>query len=250
MPNEVDEFLGDVKGEEKGDPFVVEPDPLDVKSDSTVDKVVVEDKGDKPLPFHKDPKVQRFIEKEIGKRMKDIKPAEAKEQPSTEDELTETLTEIIGNDTPQKVAAIKKFRTQLGQLEERGAEKALSELRQRAEDERAEEAKAVEEISNAFDAIEEEFDVDLTSNTTLAKKERSDFVDFIKRISPKDENGDVLQYPDFTETWKLFQSTKKPVDNKKAKDLASRSIGRSSDAGSTPTTGKTWKDVDKIFAKL
>lgn len=253
MPNEVDDFLKEVGEEAKPDPFVKnDSDPL---GSTTKSDVRAEDKtDDKPLPFHKDPKVQRYIEKEIGKRIKDIRPSEvqqfAKDVGVTEDELTETLIEIIGNDTPQKASAVKKFRAQLENLKKAGAEQALSEIRQQSEAEQAEQVEAEEELRSAFDNIEEEFDVDLTSNTTVARKERSDFIDFIKRVSPKDSNGDVTQYPDFQETWKLFQSTKKPVaDNKRAKDISSRSMERSSDA-STPPKGNTWKDVDRLFQKL
>lgn len=253
MANEVDNFLEQVDGKEAPDPLVKdESDPL---ANTTSDKkeVVGDDNDDKPLPFHKDPKVQRYIEKEIGKRIKDIRPNDApspKGDESTEDELTDTLVEIIGNDTPQKIAAIKRFRSQLGTLEERGAERALAQLRQQADAEQLEVQQAQEELATAFDNIEEEFDVDLTSNTSIARKERGDFIDFIKRVSPKNSDGDVIQYPDFTETWKLFQSTKKPVDNKRAKDLAARGMDRSTDSGTAPTKGQTWKDVEREFAKF
>lgn len=258
MSNEVDQFLADVKSEVKGDPFLKEEsDPLkETPTKDVSDDEKKDDKKDKEevLPYHKDPKVQRFIEKEISKRLKDIKPTEvqkfAKDADVSEDELTESLIEIIGNDTPQKVQAIKKFRERLGKLEERGAERALEQLRKQAEEATAEETRAMEEIANAFDEIEEQFDVDLTSNTTVAKKERSDFIEFIKRISPKDGNGDIVQYPDFNESWKLYQGTKKPTENKRAKDIASRSMERPTDTGSAPTTSKTWKDVDRIFSKL
>lgn len=251
MANEVDEFLKDIKDDAQVEPF--SKDASDPLNQGGTDKGIVDDKDEK-VPFHKDPKVQRYIDKEIAKRIKDVKPTEVekftKDVGMDEDELTETLTEIIGNDTPQKIAAIKKFRNQLGKLEEKGAERALAQLREQAEAESAEEAQAQEELANAFESIEEEFEVDLTSNTTAARKERNDFIDFIKRVSPKDGNGDVIQYPDFEETYKLFKSTQKPVENKRAKDISSRSMTRSTDTGSAPTTGKTWKDVDKAFAKL
>lgn len=263
MPkSEVDTFLEQVGGKAPTDPFVKdESDPL---ANTKVEEGSVDEgtKGtaddgqedDKTLPFHKDPKVQRYIEKEIGKKLKDMKPAEAparQELDGTEDELTETLIEIIGNDTPQKVAAVKKFRAQLGRLKEEGAEAALEQIRAQAEAVEAEEAEARETLETAFENIEEEFDVDLSSNTNAARKERSDFVDFIKRISPKDADGDIIQFPDFPEAYKLFKSTQKPTtDNKRAKDLASRSMARSTDSGATPTGGKTWKDVDRIFSKI
>lgn len=255
MKDEVNEFLSQVKGEAKGDPFI--PDESDPLADSLNGGTKVpdaKDEGDKAIPYHKDPKVQRFIEKEIAKRIKDVKPAEVQKLASDAgmgtDELTETLIEIIGNDTPQKVAAVKKFRSQLEVLKKSGAEEALGQLEQRAQAERAQETEAMEELTTAFENIEDEFGVDLTSNSAMAQKERNEFIDFVKRVSPKDANGDVSQYPDFGETYKLFKSTQKPASNSRAKDLASRSMNRSADAGSAPTSGKTWKDIDRIFSKL
>ncbi len=253
MPkSEIDEFLETVSGDKpKADPFLADDsDPLGSKDskqegdEGTKDEDGESDvKDEKPLPFHKDPKVQRFIEKEIAKRIGTKPEKTSTSDDSSEDELTETLIEIIGNDTPQKVAAVKKFRSQLGQLEEKGAERALSQIREQAEAEKREETEAQEQLVEAFDSIEEEYGV-------FTVKERNDFVDFIRRVSPKDADGDVIQYPDIQEAYKVFKSGYKPSSNTRAKDLASRSMSRSSDATSTPQTGRTWKDIDKIFSKL
>ncbi len=254
MPkNEVDAFLSDVgdEKEEKVDSFIPdESDPLADKPGDTKDvKDEGKDEGDeKPMPFHKDPKVLRFIQKEIDKATKGAKPAEVAAPSDTTDELTDVLVEIVGNDTPQKVAAVKKLRAEFGRLEERGAERAISQLREQAEAERAEEAQAEEELITGFENIEQEFGTDLMA--TASRKERSEFIDFIKRVSPKDQDGDVIQYPDLVETYRLFKSTQKPNDNRRAKDLSSRSMSRSTDAVSAPVKGNSWKDVDKAFSKL
>jgi hypothetical protein len=91
--------------------------------------------------------------------------------------------------------------------------------------------------------------VDFYSNPR-AEKLRSEFVDFIARISPKDENGDITAYPDIQEAWSLFSSTRKPADSNRAKDIASRSMARSSDAPNAAPRGNTWKDVERAFSKL
>lgn len=255
--NEVDDFLTQVSGDDKKDDnFVLdEKDPLSDKSEKIEDKSDEgsdEDKEEKPLPFHKDPKVLRFIEKEVSKRLadksSDIENAPSKED--EEDELSNVLVELVGNDTPEKVAIVKKLQKQLTNLEEKGAQRAIAELRKQEQAELEAEEESFNQLVESFDAVEEEFGVDITSNSALARKQRSDFVDFIKKISPKDENGDIVQYPDIPEAFKLFQSTQKPADNKRAKDIADRSMKRSSDTSSAPTGGKTWKDIDRIFSKL
>lgn len=249
--SEVDSFLEEVGNSEvKADPFESEADPLVPREKVEKGDLGKGSEDGEKVPFHKDPKVQRFIEKEISKRLKDVKPAPAAPTGDTVDQGEEILTRIIGNDTPEKVRAIKDFKTYLSGLEEKGAQKALSQLQEQADAEKAEEAKAQEELVTAFDAIEEEFGVDLTSNSPTARKERNDFVDFIKRISPKDADGNIIQYPDLQETWSIFKSSKAPDTKRRAKDIATRSMDRSTDSGSAPTGGKTWKDVDRIFSRL
>jgi hypothetical protein len=255
MANEVDEFLKSISGESKDDPFTAEPTDPFKKEEVTVvgeDK----DKKDEKVPFHEDPKIQKFIKREVEKRIGEIKPTETqtfvKETKSDEvDEVTGFLTRIIGNDTPEKVAAIKDGVKVFSGLEEKGAQKALAQLQAQADEERQAEVQAQKELANGFESIEDEFDVDLTSNTPQAKKERGEFIDFIKRVSPKDEDGQVTQFPDLQETYKVFKDRQKPETNNRAKELSSRSMARSGDASNvTPTGDRSWKAVDKLFSKL
>lgn len=252
MENEVDKFLEGLDNEPKPDPFEQSKgDPF--AADEPVDEAKEEEKEEKPLPFHKDPKVQKFIDKEISKRMADIKPAEkeapAREIPATDDSLTDVLARIIGNDTPEKLSAIKEFRRELGTLEEKGAQKALREIEERSAREREAERAAERELAEGLDGIEEKFDVDLTSPSSA--KLRDDFLKFMQRLSPKDENGQVTEYPDFQEAFSIFRDTIKPQPNSKAKELSSRSMARSSDASKPADNGdRSWKSIDRIFSNM
>jgi len=78
--NEVDEFLGGLKGEQDNDPFKSEAkDPFENLGSKEEVKGSEEEVDEKPLPFHKDPKITKFIEKEISKRMEEYKPSAEKE---------------------------------------------------------------------------------------------------------------------------------------------------------------------------
>lgn len=252
MTNEVDQFLGDLKEEEK-DPFKSEAvDPLNLVSKEEEKK---EEEEEEKLPFHKDPKVQRFIEKEIEKRMSGVEPRviEREVAPSTDtDPLTDVLTRIIGNDTPEKISAIKDFQQALASREERVRQEALDEIDRRVDEEREAEIEAQNELVEGFESIEDTFGVDITSNKPSAVATRKEFVDFIQRIAPKDEDGQVVEFPDLEETFRLFQDTKKGAQpSNRAKELASRSVGRSSDSTVAPqTTDKSWNAVEKWFGKL
>lgn len=247
MPNELDDFLKDVKGDTQ-DPFIQAVTPETKSEDEEV-------KEEKPIPFHKDPKVQRFIEKEVQKKLQDFKPSEADrfsaDTKDSSDEITDVLTRIIGNDTPDKLSAIKDFKKVLIDREERGAQRALEQLNIQAQEEREAEVEAEQELAQGFENVEEQFGVDLTSNTAQARKERSEFVDFIRRVAPKNEDGDVTQFPDLTETYYLYKETKKSPTASRAKELSSRSMSRSSEATApTQSTDRSWNAVDKIFSKF
>ena len=221
-------------------------------------ETVENENGDegKPLPFHKDPKVQRYIQKELEKKLESYK------QPTTEvqkfldsepenDELSSVLERIIGNDTPEKVAAVKDFKKVLNSLEEKGAQKALSKLAEQKEAEKQEEARASQQLQEGFDSIEDTFNVDITSNTPLAKKTKNEFLEFVKKVSTKDADGNILALPDLVSTFDVFQQTRTKPDNSRAKQLASRSITRSTEVPQ-PAQAKdsSWRGVEKFLQSL
>ena len=256
MANEVDEFLNGLDNQPKDDPFVPETkDPLNQPKEEAKDDK--EDKEDKPLPFHKDPKVQRFIEKEVAKRISEIKIPEPqyieREEKEETPDVIGALETIIGNDTPEKVRALKSFEKALKDVEENAVRRTRQESIADREAEAEEEAAAFEELQSGFESIEETYDVDLTSQSPAAKKTRNEFVDFITRIAPKDQYGQVKEYPDFEEAFSAFQKSNKAdaPSNARAKELAARGMQRSGEAPVTPaTTDKSWRTVDKIFGKL
>lgn len=253
MTNEENEFLAGLDKTEEN-PFSPEPENLFGQEPEKKDEEEVEEE-EKPLPFHKDPKVQRYIQKELDKKLKDIQPTVERqfieEHKDEADEVQTVLERIIGNDTPEKIQAVKDFKKILGSLEEKGAQRALSQLAEQEALERQEEAQASEEIEQGFENIEETFNVDLSSNAPQARKTRNDFIDFVKRVAPKDEDGNVVALPDLVETFDTFQALQTKPTNTRAKEIANRSMTRSAN---TPAADQpkdiSWRTVDKIFGKL
>ena len=239
----VDEFLGDIDKEGK-DAIGIETPAL------PKEEVKEETVEEKPIPFHKDPKVQRYLDKEIAKRMAELEPV-AKEEPSTGD-IDEVLARIIGNDTPEKISAIKDFKRVLLEREDRGAEKAIEVMQAEREQEAQEEAEADEELMEGFDNIEDSFGVDITSDRPTARKLRGEFINFIRKVAPKNDEGEVVEFPDLEQTFDAFQSTR-PIaaSTSRAKELASRGGERGSNAETAPVQeDKSWHAVDRIFEKL
>ncbi len=204
---------------------------------------------EKPLPFHKDPKVLKFIEKEVAKRTERQEPKEtlkAEEEDEFKD-VIESFTAIIGNDTPEKVRAINDLHKALiGSSKQAAslAEQKILEIKNREEEA---DRQAEEELENAFDEIEETYDVDLSKNHKL----RSEFVSFVEKIAPKNRDGEIVDYPDMNSAWETFSEIKKStVQPSRAKELASRGLQRSAETTVKQDKNINWNAVDEYMDTL
>lgn len=247
--NAVSNFLNEVS--EPRDIFKEEPETED-----TTEEVVEE----KALPFHRDPKVQKYVEKQVEKAMAAHKPS-AEQQFRSEttgssdvEDVIAAFTEVVGNDTPEKVRALKALEKTLQGSDERASRKAIEQFQlqqQEAIQQQAEaEEQAQEELDNYFDEIEDVYGVDLSSNTTSAKQMRSQFIDYVRKIAPKDASGEVSAFPDLVASFEVFQEQVKRAPATRAKEFANRGIARSGDTTTTVPQGRSWKDVDKFFDTL
>ena len=243
---ELESFMGELGNAGNADPMnAQQEDPfagLEKKPEEVIDE---EEKEEKPLPFNKDPKIQKFIEKEISKRLENFRPEtpQAKQEEDSFKETIDAFTAIIGNDTPEKVNALNTLAKSLNSLDQRASSRAIAELENIRNEEVQADQEAEQELEDAFENIEETFDVDITSNNAIAKKTRQEFVSFVEKIAPKDENGEVREYPDFNSAWETFSEMKKSTAQpNRAKDLASRSMRQSVETKeqvATPTRSST-----------
>jgi len=182
-----------------------------------------------------------------------IKASIPKEEKQTEEdsfkETIDAFTSIIGNDTPEKVSALNALRKSLNSLDERASEKAMAKLDEIRSREYQEDKEAEDELNNAFEAIEDNYDVDITSNTAQATKTRQEFVSFVEKIAPKDRDGNIIDYPDMNSAWETFSEVRKVQPNR-SKEIASRSMARSNDAPSSVQERVNWDKVDEFMDTL
>lgn len=237
----VEQFLSGTEEslfEKPSDPFET---PLHSEAEPTEEK---------PLPFHKDPKIQKFIEKEISKRLtREETPRRETETVDDFKEVIDSFSTIIGNDTPEKVKALDALKRSLVSLDSKAVTRAEERIEEIRSQEDAADREAEEELYDAFETIEDNYDVDLTSQR--GSKLRSEFVTFVERIAPKDRNGNVIDYPDMNSAWETFSEIKKSTAQpSRAKELANRSMSRSTTA--TPTQAKKidWQAVDEYMDSL
>lgn len=210
----------------------------------------VEDAVDeKPLPFHKDPKVQRYIQREIENRVKDFAPSaetQFRKEVREEINLPDSFVKLVGNDTEEKKQVLKDLSNYFGTLKGEARQEFLEELQQQEQQQVAADNAALDELNAGFETIEEDYGVDLSSNS----KVRSAFVEHLRKVSHKDANGEVDMFADIPAAWEDFQERQKPQSASRAKELASRGMTRSSDTTGAVPKGRSWKDVDRFFDQL
>jgi hypothetical protein len=247
---ELESFLGDLSNTSSE-----ELKPAEDPFNQIEKKEEEEPEIEKPLPFNKDPKVQKFIEKEISRRLADFKPEVSRETQSEEDsfkDVIDSFTTVIGNDTPEKVSALNALKKSLSSLDQRASQKAIEQLESIRNEEVQADKEAEDELENAFDNIEETFDVDITSNNPIAKKTRQEFVAFVEKIAPKDRYGDIVDYPDMNSAWETFSNIKKSTAQpNRAKDLASRGMRNSAETTSGDIKGRsTFAEAERYIENL
>lgn len=235
----VDEFLNETNefGEEK-DPLGLD---VEIKPEEVEEK-----KEEKPIAFHKDPKILRFIEKEVEKRTPKVEQT-FKEDVKDEDDY---YVRLIGNDTPEKVAMIREAKQRDERMLEQAEERAFGRLSQEKQREVEAERQADEQLTNSIDDIEETYNVDLTSKDPVARKTRVDFMTFVEKIAPKDEHGEIKEFPDMLSAYETFQDMRKTERPNRAKDLASRGVQRSGDTVPKPDKPVTFDNFDYFKEKL
>ena len=127
----------------------------------------------------------------------------------------------------------KLFTGLLSETKEGAREEALREIASLEESSKAEVKKAEEMIDLQLEAIEDAHGIDLTSNTAQATKARTQFLTLVERLSPKDAEGNITDYADFGTAFELYQEKYgEKVDNSRQKQMASRSMTRSSSSAS------------------
>ena len=224
-----EEFLGDLKGDANTDPFngtQEQEDPFAREEETGTEKEAVEPVEDKPLPFHKDPKIQRFIERELEKKLAGRIPEQQEEaQDDYFDDVVKAFTDIVGNDTPQKVQALDALKNSLTTLEQRTLERAIERQESQRQEEVALEQEYDNKVADVFEEIEDKYKMDLYAPQN--KKLRIQFINFWEKVSPK-EDGEISDLADGVEAFDAFrQMYKSQSQATRGKELASRSMERS-----------------------
>lgn len=246
-----DDFMGELMTSDKdvlegNNPEDLFPITEEVKAEEAKEE-------EKPLPFYKDPKVQKYIEKQLEKRLKDFKPTaqetfKKEVSESGDDEIVRALTRLVGNDTDEKRSVLDDLKSALDKRDERASQKAYERLQQVQQEESAKEQAEIDQAEEELEEGREE--IESHTGVPLTERQWDAYKQFLVRIEPK---GGYEEYPDFVETFEVFKNSFKR-SNAQAKNLASRGLERSSSAETKETPflktedkQSLWQKIDKIF---
>lgn len=225
LPHE-DKNEQDIFGDKPTEPVVGKP--VEVKTETKSEE-------DEPRKNRRHRRLEEQLEREREARIAAEARAQAlsetrkfSEENKGEDVDPRWLT--IYGDTPQTREAWKIQQDIFKENREAAKREAIQEFEERQRKE-AQEAKAAENIiDSALEALEDQYDVDLTSNSPAARKARSEYLDLVERISPKDENGEISEFGDFGAAWELYSQKRESADNTRQREIADRSMKSSTGA--------------------
>lgn len=175
---------------------------------------------------------QRLREEAIATtaRLQGITEAQKLRETTEEADFLKMIDPIYGTDTPEKAEATNLLKKALKGLHEdairRGKEESLQEFSSR--ETKADEAVAQEEqtLDDMLNNIEDD------NNIELSDTDRKGFLTLLEKLSPKDKEGNIIEYADASTTYEIYESRKERPSNR-AKELAARGQVRSGQSGAS-----------------
>lgn len=232
MPNEQQQFLEEVE------PVDILDQPL-----NPVAPVVTEEPEEVPEDIknraHKrlEAKLQSEREANIAMAARLEALSESQKVRTEGAEYLKNVERIYGTDSPEAKEATELLKDTFVKLKEEAIQDALSIFKE----EQRKEQEAVRQEEARLDSMIE--DIEDTLGVTISQEKQKGFFKMLEKLSPKDENGRILNYADPIATWEMYQArTEKPNP---AKELSSRSMVQSS--SSQPS--KLEDDVNMRFLK-
>lgn len=235
-PNEVDKLFSDLPSQDK-----VEADIFNEKPKETEAKPEKEEEEAEGKKNRRHRRLEERLQQEreanitLTERVKALSEAQEFTRDfikSNKDDVDPDLVRIFG-ESPEGKEIARIMEQKMNSVQTRAEERALEKFYESQRKEEVEVKQYESQIDAEIESIEDEYGVDLSSNSPTAKKARRDYLDLVVKLSPKDEDGNITNYADFSSAFEVYQSTKERPDASRNKELASRSVQKS---GQTDTS--------------
>lgn len=242
--NEIEKFFGGLPGEDKQQQDVFDNDsqknPVE-KTDGAPEngdekKGDDDEKGGEPRKNRRHRRLEEQLQREresniaLAERIKVL--AEVKRgEPATAGEMPPEWVALYGN-SPESQNAWAMQERIFKQYAERAKTEALQEFETKQSAVVKQQKEFESFIDNELEALEDEYDVDLTSDAPAARKARRELLEMVQQLSPKDESGTIVGYADFGSTFELYRKTKtqeKPANETitRQKEIAAKTMQES-----------------------
>ena len=168
---------------------------------------------------------RRYKEEAIAAeaRLQGIKEAQTLRQDTPKEDYLTPVEKIYGNATPEAKEATELLKEALRRIHDSAKMESISEVLESIKKEREEEfgavAKEEDNLDEMLNGLEDSHNVDFSNETT-----RKGFLSLLERASPKDREGNIIEYADAETVYELYESAQQK--SSRAKELAGRSMTR------------------------
>jgi len=263
---EIDKFFEGLPGEEKAPADVLDDKPEEGQAPAEGKPNPEEgEEGEDNTQARKNRRERRLEQKynetrdmniALNERIKVLSEAKQFQQEFKPSEDVPSEWTALYGDTPEAKKAWQMNQVLINRAKEEAKAEALTEfnnIQQKAIDDQK---KFESVIDTELETLEDDFDVDLTSNAPAARKARREFLELVQKLSPKDEEGNIISYADFGSTFEIYQTSKKDKPSEitnRAKELAARNMGRAPNANAqqqVPQGPMNFQSARKAINKL
>lgn len=247
MPNEQEQFLKSLEVEENQDPFAT------IEGNAPIEQPSAEKDDNDELDMGLKPKnrrERRLAEKYQAEREANIAMAARldaiteiqKERTSEAADYLQSVERIYGTDSPEAREATEILKGAILAAKEAAKAEVLEAIRE----EREIETRAVVEAENTLDSMIEELEDEFGVDIEGSKTHLTGFLNLLERMSPKDREGNIIQYADHFAVWEEYQDRlSRKAQANPAKDLASRSMTQSG----APAESNLTQDVTERYLR-
>lgn len=157
----------------------------------------------------------------LNARLETIVESKHLREGSEEADYLKRIEKIYGNATPEAIEATNLLKEALQGVLKTAKAESREEIVAERESESLAVQKEEQNLDDILDEVEDEHGIDMSSEA-----DRKGFLTLLEKLSPKDRDGNIVEYADPDATAELYLS-RKEKPNVRAKELASRSMTRS-----------------------
>lgn len=234
--SEVQKLFDDLPTEDKREADIFGAEPVVQPATEKVEDVVAPEKDDEPRKNRRHRRLENQLAEEREARIRAEERVKALAEYGSKAPDTTVDDRLLRMYGPENAEAAKLHMELLNDFGKKAEERAIQRMQESQAEATRKQVEFEKFIDDELESIEDQFDVDVTSDSPAARKARKEFLSLVQKLSPKDTNGEIANYADFHEVWDIYQSRQEaPVqDASRAKEIAARTMQKPGSAAPLP----------------